>query len=575
MVSGATPALTKISFRRDVRLFFGALVGFLAFLIIFELLLLQNFLGRTRQATWDNWTNIVRMTVDEITHTNVLTDQGSTEARLAILKDRYGIAGVTIEHNGQETVIGIPATSDNVERFVRTVQGQTLIFTFDSSELRSLDVTFWSTTAISLLATAIGTMLLGFYLPKITQPIENMLDAASQIETREPYRDEQEYLIDTFRKSIATMKAQEAELQRMHDAQKSRADDLERVTAALTRSLASGFLAVDPQGRVVEMNSAAREILRHTGEANGIIVEDAFGDTAFTHAIRDAVTQHVGLTRLELELAGGGNGQTIGLTTVPLIGEQQQFLGVLALFTDLTHIRGLEERVRQMQTLADLGEISAGIAHEFRNSLGAILGYLRLAKREELPEKPRNSVEKAEKEAGELSSAVDSLLAFARPMHLAKTEVDLYDLVCAIAEKIAHPEAVSVECEGAPVEIQADAALLSRAFENLIRNAVESVIEKGGGHVRVHVAAQPRPVVTITDDGVGIDPADVPRLLLPFQSQKAAGYGLGLPLSRKIALLHGATLTLDGRTGAGATATVEFLAAGAERVVQFVPIHAS
>lgn len=570
MVSGASPALTKIGFRRDVRLFFGALVGFLAFLIIFQLLLLQSFLGQARQATWDNWSNIVRMTIDDITHNNLLGNPGSPEARLAILKDRYGIAGVTVMRSGHEVNVGVPPNADNVESFVRTVQGATIIFVFDSSQLRTLDVTFWATTSISLLATAIGALLLGFYLPRITKPIENMLDAASEIEQRAPYGDEQQYLINTFRKSIATMKAQEIELVRMHDAQKSRADDLERVTAALTRSLASGFLAVDPEGRVVEMNSAAREILHHAGEANSIIVEEAFGATAFTAAIRSAVDRQVGLSRVELQIASGSAEQTIGLTTVPLIGEHQQFLGVLALFTDLTHIRGLEERVREMQTLADLGEISAGIAHEFRNSLGAILGYLRLARREELPERPRASVEKAEKEAGELSSAVDSLLAFARPMHLAKGEVDLFDLVCSITEKIARPESVSVECQGDHVAIQADAALLSRAFENLIRNAIESAAEKGGGHVHVRIAARPRPVVTVEDDGIGIDPAEIPRLLLPFQSQKAAGYGLGLPLSRKIALLHGATLTLQGAPGAGATATVEFLAAEASPVIQFV-----
>lgn len=575
MVSGASPALTKISFRRDVRLFFGALVGFLAFLIIFQLLLLQNYLGHTRQTTWDSWSNTVRMSVDDMIRSGILADPASAPARLGLLQARYGIAGVTVMHSGKEVSVGVPPSADNVERFVRTVQGSRVIFVFDASQLNTMTVTFWATAAISLLATAMGALLLGFYLPRITRPIEDMLDAASQIEAREPHRDEQEYLIDTFRKSIATMKTQELELQRMHDVQKSRADDLERVTAALTRSLASGFLAVDPAGRVVEMNSAAREILRHSGEAHGILVEEAFGPTAFTDAIRNAVGQRVGLTRVELQLGSNAAPQTIGLTTVPLLGERQQFLGVLALFTDLTHIRGLESRVREMQTLADLGEISAGIAHEFRNSLAAILGYLRLAKREDLPEKPRGSVERAEKEAGELSAAVDSLLAFARPMHLARSDVDLLDLVCEVSAKINRPEAIEVSCTGDHVVVEADAALLSRAFENLIRNAVESVSERGSGHVRVHVTAHTRPAVMIEDDGVGIDPADVPRLLLPFQSQKAAGYGLGLPLSRKIALLHGATLTLTGARGQGAVATVEFLASEPAPMVQFVTTEAS
>ncbi|GAC1437760.1 MAG: hypothetical protein NVSMB68_09690 [Thermoanaerobaculia bacterium] len=539
-----------------MRFFFGALIGFLAFLIIFQLLLLQNFLGHVREATWNSWSEKVRMSTDDILHANLLGDPASAQARLTDLQQRYGIDGITVVQHGREMTVGVPPRAENVERILRTVQSSRLIFVFDSSQLNSITTTFRLTTAISLLATAIGALLLAFYLPRITRPVENMLDAAGEIEQREPHGDEQQYLIDTFRKSISTMKAQEAELVKMHDAQKSRADDLERVTAALTRSLASGFLAVDPQGRVVEMNSAAREILHHRGEASGLIVEQAFGESAFTQAIRNAVDQRVGLARLEVQLTD----QTIGLTTVPLIGELQQFLGVLALFTDLTHIRGLESRVREMQTLADLGEISAGIAHEFRNSLAAILGYLRLAKREELGERPRHSVERAEKEAGELSSAVDSLLAFARPMHLTRSEVDLLDLVCSVSEKIAKPDGVNVSCQGEHPVIQADAALLSRAFENLVRNAVESVTAKGAGHVHVRVVASPRPRVTVEDDGVGVDPADIPRLLLPFQSQKAGGYGLGLPLSRKIALLHGATLVLTGSPGGGATATVEFLA---------------
>ena len=104
-------------------------------------------------------------------------------------------------------------------------------------------------------------------------------------------------------------------------------------------------MAIDPQGRIVEINSAGREILRPAGDAAGVPLEDAFGKSEFTEKVRSAVEQKIGLQRLELRVKD----QTIGLTTVPLLGEQQQFLGVLALFTDLTHIRDLESRVRELQ----------------------------------------------------------------------------------------------------------------------------------------------------------------------------------------------------------------------------------
>jgi signal transduction histidine kinase len=566
----ASPTLTRIGFRRDVRLFFGSLVGFLSILIIILLLLLQNFLEHTRASTEQNWSNVVQMTIDDMQRFDLLADQASLQARLSMLQGRYGIAGITVTRGARVIRVGVPATQDDVERITRSFQGATIVFAFDRSELRTITRIFWATAVICLVGTALATMLVIFYLPRITKPIESMLDAASQLEQRDPARDEQQYLIDTFRKSIVTLRDQEAELQRMHDLQKERADDLERVTAALTRSLASGFMAIDPQGRVVEINSAGREILRPAGDAAGVLVEEAFGKSPLTDAVRSAVEQKVGLTRLELRVKN----QTIGLTTVPLLGERQQFLGVLALFTDLTHIRDLESRVRELQTLADLGEISAGIAHEFRNSLAAILGYLRLVRLEPLADKPRSSVERAEAEATQLSAAVDSLLSFARPMRLNKTEVDLFELVSGVVAKIEKPAGVDIECDGAPVNIEGDPALLSRAFENVIRNAVDSVAEKGGGNVRITVSGSPSPTVRVEDNGIGLDPADVPRLMLPFQSDKAKGYGLGLPLSRKIALLHGASFDLTGAPGSGAEAVIRFFAAENAPALQFVTTEA-
>ena len=559
----------RLGFRRDVRLFFGALIGFLSALIIILLLLLESFLGHVRDATQQSWSNAVRMCLDDVERANLLADSGSLEARLVILSARYGIAGVTVTKGRQVIKVGVPPSQANVERVVRSFQGATFTFVFDASPLKAVTTTFIASAVICVLATVISAVLLVFYLPRITAPVEKMLDTAGQLETRDPEHDEQQYLIDTFRKSIATLRAQEAELQRMHDAQKERADELERVTSALTRSLSSGFLAIDPRGNIVEINAAGREILHFFGDLAGQPIQQAFGDSAFVSAVRAAVEQGVGLRRVEVRIGEGSDEQIIGLTTVPLLSESLQLLGVLALFTDLTPIRNLETRVRDLQTLADLGEISTGIAHEFRNSLATILGYLRLVRQEALQEKALAAVERAESEASELSAAVSSLLAFAAPMRLSMSKVDLYDLVCGLARRLDVPDSVRIECEGTSAVIDGDAALLSRAFENLLRNAADAVVAKGGGTIRVDIQDGPRQLVRIEDDGIGLDPADVPRLLLPFQSQKAGGYGLGLPLSRKIALLHNATLELTGEPGRGATATVAF-AAETPAALQFV-----
>src|SRR5438105_1880222 len=212
MVSDARSPLTRIGFRRDVRLFFGSLASFLSVLIVLLLLLLQSFLEHAREATYQNWSNIARMTIDDMERSNLLSDTGSLEARLSILQGRYGIAGVTVLRNGREIRVGVPQSADNIERIVRPFQGSTLIFDFDAAPLNKITTTFWTTAVICILAILAATTLLIFYLPRITKPIEDMLETASELEERDPGHDEQQYVLDTFRKSIVTLRPQSAEL---------------------------------------------------------------------------------------------------------------------------------------------------------------------------------------------------------------------------------------------------------------------------------------------------------------------------------------------------------------------------
>lgn len=545
--------LNQLSFRRDVRLFFGALVGFLTCLIVLLLILLQTYVAQLRSAATVRWEQAAAIATDAINET-ASQDPASVAARLTLLQTRHEIAGIVVQLGAQRIESGVPPEQEGVEIIERDLYGGKLVLAFDATRLRQAETTFRATAAICLIATALVAVLLALYLPKITRPIEDMLAAAGELVQREPHDDEQQYLVDTFRTSVSTLRRQEEELRAMHAWQKMRADDLERVTAALTRSLTSGFMAVDPAGLVVEVNAAGREIVPPVTSPHGIDVVAAFGENGFTEAIRKAVDERLAMSRIEVQL----DERVIGLTTAPLLGDDQQFVGLLALFTDLTPVRRLEGRVRDLQMLADLGEISAGIAHEFRNSLATMLGYLQLASREDLPQKARMQVEKAEREGALLSSAVDGLLAFARPMRLATARVRLDEIVAPLVDELRETSGVAIEFAPSEAAVDGDAALLSRAFENLLRNAVDSVVEKGSGRVFVTTEAKPHPRLEIRDEGVGLDPADVNRLLLPFQSDKTSGYGMGLPLARKIIALHNGSLHLTGAPGAGARVVVDF-----------------
>jgi signal transduction histidine kinase len=242
---------------------------------------------------------------------------------------------------------------------------------------------------------------------------------------------------------------------------------------------------------------------------------------------------------------------------------------MIALFTDLTPVRLLETRVREMQSLADLGEMSAGIAHEFRNSLSTILGYLRLAQKENLSAGATDRLRNAEQEARLLTEAVESLLTFARPLSLEFQRLDASALIREIVDRF-QPlrDGIEVEFRGPSAMIDGDPALLRRAFENVLRNAIEAIEQAARpGRITVDSSETPSPRVTITDNGIGIAEEETSRLFLPFRSGKPNGFGLGLALAKKIILLHGGWIRLSGRPGTGATVTIEFPRERAEAAI--------
>jgi signal transduction histidine kinase len=553
--------LTKLGFRRDVRLFLTILSGFFLALVALLLVLLQQTQTGAREATWRYWNLAADDAAARVESSFALNNRIDPEVLLTFLRGRNGIVGGELTLvNGRQARSGIIG-GRGTETIERRGDWGRLTMYFDTTPLDASRRTVLVATIVTLGAGAIAVVLVLLYIPRITTPIETLLDHASEVESRDPDVGEPEFLIETFRKSVATLKAQQAELHALHDAQKNRADDFERVTTALMRGLTSGLLAVGADGRIAQCNDVAREIL-HAEDAAELIgrdAEEALGGGEFAGVLRDALTRRAPLTRIETHHTTPDGAQLIiGVTTVPLLNDADNLLGMLALFTDLTNIRALEHRVREMQTLADLGEMSAGIAHEFRNSLSTILGYLKLAHRQPMSPETAAKVRSAEEEAVQLADAVASLLSFARPMAMETQEVDVRALVDSVIRRIeSSTDGVQLTVEGRAT-MQGDPALLSRAFENVIRNAVESVRARhaeGTGHVNVAIDDDS---VIVRDDGAGLDPENAPRMFLPFQSDKPNGFGLGLALTKKIVLLHGGTISLTGAPGAGATVEVRW-----------------
>ena len=216
----------------------------------------------------------------------------------------------------------------------------------------------------------------------------------------------------------------------------------------------------------------------------------------------------------------------------------------------------MEDAIHEKEAMARAGELTAGIVHEVRNGLGTIVGYARLLERTENAADAAESARSIRDECVTLETVVRRFNDFIRRERLNLAELDLGRLLSRVVDRELRGRAVSVVFRGLdePLSVRGDEELLERAFENLVRNAADAAGK--GGRIEVEaVAANGQLEVRIDDDGPDLSP-DHPAEVRPFFTTKAGGLGLGLPLARKILLLHGGVLALEDRTPRGVSARV-------------------
>jgi len=248
----------------------------------------------------------------------------------------------------------------------------------------------------------------------------------------------------------------------------------------------------------------------------------------------------------------------LGVTVSPIGTGVDSPHGAICLFSDLTDIAELEEQLRLKDSLAQVGELTAGIAHEFRNGLATIHGYARLLDLDRLPADSRPYVLGIREETDTLGAVVRNFLNFAKPTELMPGRVDTRAVVERAAEDI-RAEATSrggaVEVRGEYLPVQGDDVLLRQAFGNLLRNALEACTEAG---ITPHIVIESVPDraqrivrIAVIDNGPGVPPAMASRIFMPFVTTRARGTGLGLAVVQKIIVMHNGRVTVQPEPGGG------------------------
>lgn len=218
--------------------------------------------------------------------------------------------------------------------------------------------------------------------------------------------------------------------------------------------------------------------------------------------------------------------------------------------THEAEIHRMEDQVRDKEAMARAGELTAGMAHEVRNGLGTILGYARLIERGTTPEDVSDAARQIREECETLETVVRRFMEFVKRETLTLAPFDLSRMLSRVVARESRgrlePEVQVIAADVGLVT--ADEGLLERAFENLVRNALEAAGPRG--HVWIKAQRGDGEVeVVIEDDGPGY--AGLPDGPRPFFTTKAGGVGLGLPLALKIVRLHGGGLELAAREPQG------------------------
>ncbi len=249
----------------------------------------------------------------------------------------------------------------------------------------------------------------------------------------------------------------------------------------------------------------------------------------------------------------------VDTTIVPFLDDRGKPYQYIAIRADITARKAAEDTLMQQAALARVGQMAAVVAHEVRNPLAGIKGAMQILMsrretgHEELPVM-RDIVSRIDV----LSDLINDLMVFARPRPPRVACVELRSVVgeaIAAAGRDPASQLVDIDLQGTNVAIVADEELIRAAVLNLLLNAAQAVA--GRGRIRVALTSSDgAAVIEVADDGPGI-PAEIrDRVFEPFFTTKARGGGLGLPIAKRTAELHGGTVSIACPEGGGTTVTL-------------------
>ena len=333
-------------------------------------------------------------------------------------------------------------------------------------------------------------------------------------------------------------------------------------TSKLLETMDSGVISIDEQNIIKTFNRKSEQIFNL--KRNEVIGKNA--EKVLPIKIKNTSIYHLGLKekqKIEHEIefeTKNHNRKILELNTSLLSGGKDQDSGMVILVRDISHIKNLSEEVNRNRRLASLGKLSSGIAHEIRNPLSSIRGLAQFLHQSfDKKDKRKEDLNIILKEVDRLNQLINQILDFSRPKILMVSHFSIQKVIEELIHLLKLEEnekeiAFHYHLNMTNQFIDGDRNQIRQALMNILLNSIQAITKKGEIVISLTMATyKDRKMVKITihDNGVGIEAADLAHIFDPFFTKRDNGYGLGLSIAYNIIEMHQGAINVESEKGRG------------------------
>jgi PAS domain S-box-containing protein len=350
----------------------------------------------------------------------------------------------------------------------------------------------------------------------------------------------------------------------------SKQEEMQTYLNSILESMENGVIGIDISGKITHFNRAATEI---TGFTSGTVLEKPYSSFFGSNSQEKPMLLQVLHTGKELKRDekviwhSDGHPVPVSFQTAILRDKNGFRIGAVEIFSDISKIKALEKEMQQAKTMAALGEMSATVAHEIRNPLGAMGVWAGLLERDLGHDDPRKkTLGKITEGLARLNKIVSNLLVYTRPVKTDLRKVQIENILTEIIDFVQ----IEIERMGRNIVINrafgnesdyvlVDPEKMGQVIINLCFNAIQAMPQGGELTITVENSEKVKNSFinfSITDTGIGIENDLLDKIFDPFFTTKENGTGLGLAIVKKFVESHSGYIDVQSKPGNGTTVKV-------------------